>query len=96
MPELATSIVAAIRKEPDIAIGNILGSNVFNLFGILGASALTAPLTAQGVATVDLAVMIAFALALLPLLWSGFALNRWEGGLLLIGYFAYIFYLLRN
>ncbi len=96
MPELATSIVAALRKEPDIAIGNILGSNIFNLLGVLGASALTVPLSAQGVATVDLAVMIGFAFVLLPLLWSGFELNRWEGGLLLLGYISYGFYLWRH
>jgi cation:H+ antiporter len=96
MPEMATSIVAALRREPDIAIGNILGSNVFNLFGILGASALTMPLSAQGVATVDLAVMIGFAVALLPLLWSGFTLNRLEGALLLLAYGGYVFYLCRS
>lgn len=96
MPELATSLVAALRKEPDIAIGNILGSNVFNLFGILGVSALTVPLSAQGVATADLAVMTGFAIILLPLLWSGFTLSRWEGGLLLLAYVGYIFYLCRN
>jgi cation:H+ antiporter len=93
MPELAASIVAALRKEPDIALGNIVGSNIFNLLGILGVSALIAPLSGPGLQHTDLYVMTAFALVLLPMVWSGFRLVRWEGAVLLAGYGAYLWML---
>lgn len=90
LPELAASIVAALRKEPDIALGNIVGSNIFNLLGILGVSALVRPLSGPGLQHFDLWVMSAFAFVLLPITWSGFRIVRWEGILLLAGYAAYV------
>jgi len=90
MPELVTCLVAAFKKEPDIALGNIVGSNIFNVLGILGAAALAKPMIGTGIKTLDLYVAIAFAVALLPFLWSGFKLQRWEGGLLLVGYIGYL------
>ncbi len=90
MPELATSVVAAFRRQADIAVGNIVGSNLFNLLGILGAAAVVRPLSAPGIGTLDLVAMVAFAVALLPLLWTQRQLQRWEGGLLLAGYAAYL------
>jgi cation:H+ antiporter len=90
MPELVTCVVAALKKEPDIALGNIIGSNLFNLLGILGMTALVRPMTGEGIKMSDLFVAIAFAVALVPLLWSGRILQRWEGGLLLGGYIAYM------
>lgn len=90
LPELAASIVAALRKEPDIALGNIVGSNIFNLLGILGVSALVQPMSGPGLQHFDLFVMTAFALVLLPITWSGFRIVRWEGALLLAGYAAYV------
>ncbi len=90
MPELATSVMAAVRRQPDIAIGNVVGSNLFNLLGILGVAALVRPIGATGVSVIDLAVMCAFAVALLPLMWTGRNLQRWEGGLLLAGYGGYL------
>lgn len=94
LPELATSTVAAVRGQSDIAIGNVVGSNIFNVLGILGVSALVSPLAPGGVGPVDLGVMLVLALALLPLLRTGFRLDRAEGALLLLTYVGYTAYLL--
>ncbi len=93
LPELATSIVAALRRQPDIAIGNIVGSNIFNILGILGVSSLIVPLTAPGISSVDLGVMLLAAVTLLPMAWTGMILQRWEGALLLSGYGLYLWWL---
>jgi cation:H+ antiporter len=93
MPELTTSIVAAIRSQPDIAVGNVVGSNIFNILGILGVASIVKPLTASGITDFDLWVMVAFAIALLPLLYTKLKLQRWEGVLLLSGYIAYLWVL---
>jgi cation:H+ antiporter len=93
MPELATSVVAAIRKQPDIAVGNVIGSNIFNILGILGVTGLVAPLSAPGVARLDLWIMIGFSCLLLPLLFTGRKLLRTEGGILLAAYGAYLWVL---
>lgn len=93
MPELATSVVAAVRKQPDIAIGNIVGSNVFNILGILGVASVISPIHAPGVATLDYAVMILFTVLLIPLLYTGRMLHRVEGVFLLSLYFVYLFLL---
>jgi cation:H+ antiporter len=90
MPELATSVVAAMRHQPDIAVGNVVGSNIFNILGILGIASIVKPLTAIGITSFDLWVMIAFAVGLLPLLYTQLRLQRWEGILLLSGYIVYI------
>ncbi len=90
LPELATSLVAAIRKQADIAIGNIVGSNIFNILGILGIAGLVHPMEAPDISPLDLGAMMLFALLLFPLARSGFAIKRWEGALLLAGYLAYL------
>jgi len=90
LPELATSVTAALRRQPDIAVGNVVGSNIFNILGILGTAAIAGPLSSAGITLFDLSVMLAFSVALLPLLYTGFKLHRWEGSLLLVGYFAYL------
>jgi len=90
MPELATSVLAAWRKQPDIAIGNVVGSNIFNILGILGISALVKPLATPGIQPLDLWVMLGFSLLLFPLLWTSRRLVRWEGALLLVAYAAYL------
>jgi len=90
MPELATSIVAAFRRQPDIAVGNVVGSNIFNILGILGVASIARPLSATGITTLDLWVKVVFSVALLPLLYTDLKLQRWEGGLLLFGYTAYL------
>ena len=94
LPELAATVVAAVRGEVDIAVGNIIGSNIFNLTNIIGISALARPIEGSGLAGADIAVMIALALISAPLLWTGFTVRRWEGGLFLLFYIAYVFYLL--
>jgi cation:H+ antiporter len=93
MPELATSIVAALRKEPDIAIGNVIGSNIFNILSILGITSLVAPIESSGVKPLDFGVMIGFAVLLMPMLWTGRRLQRLEGAILLAGYGVYLFLL---
>lgn len=93
LPELATSIVAAAKREEDIAIGNIVGSNIFNILAILGISGTLTPLTAPGIKTVDLAFMTGTAIILLPLMRTGFKLVRTEGIILLVIYVGYLWYL---
>jgi cation:H+ antiporter len=95
-PELATSVVATIRGERDIAVGNVVGSSVFNLLGILGIAALATPgglAVAPGLIYFDIPVMIAVAFACLPIFASGNRIARWEGALFLVYYAIYIAYL---
>ncbi|MDA0990681.1 MAG: calcium/sodium antiporter [Verrucomicrobia bacterium] len=96
MPELATSVVAAIRKHPDIAIGNIIGSNIFNILGVLGLASMVSPMQAPGVSTLDHTVMIGFTVLLIPLLYTGRLLHRLEGATLLGLYGVYLFILWPN
>jgi len=91
MPELATSVVAAFRGQSDIAVGNVIGSNVFNILGILGVASVTHPLTATGIADMDYVAMIAFTVLLLPLLYTGRTLHRIEGVVLLAMYGGYLY-----
>lgn len=92
-PELAASIVAALKKEPDIAIGNIVGSNIYNILCILGAAGLIAPINAGGVAWTDMFVMLGVSVLLLPILWTGFVIKRWEGAVLIVIYLGYLAWL---
>jgi len=94
MPELATSVVAAIKKQPDIAIGNVVGSNIFNILGILGIAALIKPVYAPEISLTDSIVMIGMSILLLPLIKTGFTLKRWEGAMFVAIYVAYVVYLL--
>lgn len=91
LPELASSLIAAWRKQPDIAIGNVVGSNIYNILATLGASgALAAPLAAGGVRFEDTAAMIGFAVLMGVVAWTGQTLRRWEGALLLALYGLYL------
>ncbi|GMU94855.1 calcium/sodium antiporter [Ignavibacterium album] len=90
LPELFTSIVAALRKQSDISIGNVVGSNIFNILSILGISAMIVPIKSEEMSYLDFGVMLAAALILLPLSYTGFRISRWEGGLLIFGYVAYL------
>ena len=93
LPELATSVVAALRGERDLAIGNVVGSNVFNLVGILGLASLTAPSglpVPPQVLGLDAWVALGAAALLLPLARSGGALVRWEGAVLVLAYAGYL------
>lgn len=97
LPEVATSIVAAIRGESDIAVGNVVGSNIFNIMGVLGVAGIVAP---NGVAVhesalyFDIPVMIAVAVACMPVFCTWHTIFRWEGGLFLAYYFIYTTYLI--
>ena len=91
LPELSISVIAAFRRHADVAIGNILGSNIFNLLGILGISALLQPLPVPGrILQFDQWVMLGTSLVLLLFLYTGKKLSRFEGGLLLLGYGLYL------
>jgi cation:H+ antiporter len=99
LPEVATSIIAAIKGERDIAVGNVLGSNIFNLLGILGISGLILPRAIEiqtGLLTFDLPVMTAVAMACLPIFFTGYSISRWEGVVFLGYYGAYTSYLVLN
>jgi cation:H+ antiporter len=97
LPEVATSIIAALRGQRDIAVGNVVGSNVFNILGVLGLSSLVTSSgigVAPSVLAFDLPVMIAVAIACLPIFFTGNLIARWEGGLFLGLYAAYMAYVL--
>ena len=97
LPEVATSIIASMRGERDIAVGNVVGSNIFNILSVLGLASLLAP---NGVAVppaalrFDIPVMIAVALACLPVFFTGFRIGRREGALFFAYYIAYTLYLI--
>lgn len=97
LPEVATSIIASIRGERDIAVGNVVGSNIFNILSVLGLSALVSP---SGVAVstaalrFDIPVMLVVAVACLPIFFTGNLIARWEGALFLGYYIAYTLYLI--
>lgn len=94
LPELATSVLAAVRGQRDIAVGNIVGSNIYNILAILGAASLVAPVSVSHAALwFDIPVMIAVALACLPIFLSHARITRSEGVCFLAAYAAYITYL---
>jgi len=96
MPEVATSLLAAVRGERDIAVGNVVGSNIFNVLGSLGISAVVAPAglaVADSMVAFDLPVMIAVAIGCLPIFFSGNRISRWEGSVFLAYYVTYTAYL---
>lgn len=94
LPEMATSLVAAARGEGDIAVGNVVGSNAFNLLGILGVAALARPIARGSVGPVDFGVMLGFALLMLPVMRTGYRISRLEGGFLVAGYLGYLWWLM--
>lgn len=90
-PELATSIVAALRKQTDVAVANMIGSNIFNILGILSVTALVHPIrVSAAMAGSDLWWMLGTSLLLFPILWGGMKVSRWEGGVLVLVYAAYL------
>jgi len=97
LPEVATSVIASLRGERDIAVGNVVGSNLFNMLGVLGLSGMVAPagIDVPRVALgFDIPVMIAVAFACLPIFFTGNLIARWEGALFLGYYMAYTLYLI--
>lgn len=96
LPEIATSILASVRGERDIAVGNVVGSNLFNILSVLGMSAVVAPAgvpVAHAALTFDIPVMIAVAVACLPIFFTGHLIARWEGAVFLAYYISYTLYL---
>ena len=92
MPEIATSIVAAMRGQRDIAVGNVVGSNVFNILAVLGAAGIASGAglpVSEAARNFDLWVMLAVAFACLPIMITGREIARWEGGVFLAYYAAY-------
>ncbi len=94
LPELATSLVAAIRGEKDIAIGNVVGSNIFNILAILGIAPLIAPIHAPGISYVDIGLMLFVSIILYPIMKSGLVISRKEGAFLFATYIAYTAWLI--
>lgn len=99
LPELATSVIAVARGERELAIGNVVGSNIFNIGTVLGLSATISPggiPVDPGAVRFDLPVMLAVAVAMLPVVYTGASVARWEGLLFLAYYGAYVAYLVLN
>lgn len=99
MPEVATSVVATIRGERDIAIGNVVGSNIYNVLAILGIASLVTRGGLEvnpGMLAIDIPVMTLVAILCLPIFFTGKTIARWEGLLFFIGYVAYTAYLVTN
>jgi cation:H+ antiporter len=96
LPEVATSVVASLRGQRDLAVGNVVGSNIFNVLAVLGAAAVVAPAglpVAAGVRTFDFPVMLAVALVCLPVFVTGARISRGEGAVLVLYYLFYLVYL---
>jgi cation:H+ antiporter len=91
MPELVTSVMAALRRQTDVAFGNIVGSNIYNILGIGGATALMSPtMVPQEIVSFDNLVMIGVSLLVVLFAWTGRRISRPEGGILLAGYVGYV------
>ncbi len=95
LPELATSVVASLKGESDISLGNIVGSNIFNILAILGIASVISPINFGNITYIDLSIMLMFAVILLPVARTGFIIDRNEGWVLLLLYAGYIYILLR-
>ncbi|WPP45360.1 calcium/sodium antiporter [Pseudomonas sp. AN-1] len=99
LPEVATSVIAALKGERDIAVGNVVGSNIFNLLCVLGLASLVSPIpldvSANAVAF-DYPVMIAVAMACLPIFFAGYCIRRWEGALFFAYYLIYTTWLVMH
>ena len=96
LPELATSVVAARKGQSAIAIGNVIGSNVFNILLILGMTAVISPLQIEGINTIDMAVMLISVILVWLFSFTRFTVERWEGALLVGGYLAYLTWLISS
>jgi cation:H+ antiporter len=97
LPEVVASLISSVRGRSDVAIGNVIGSNIFNLLVILGVCSAVAPLAVpQAIAANDVWWMVGVTALLLPLMVRGLRVNRWEGGLLIVVYGAYLWFLLTD
>ena len=96
LPELATSVVAARKGQSAIAIGNVIGSNVFNILLILGLTATISPMQIQGITMVDLSMMLGSVVLVWLFSRTKYTVERWEGAVLVLGYLVYLAWLLSN
>lgn len=96
LPELATSVVAARKGQSAIAIGNVIGSNVFNILLILGLTATVSPMAVQGITVVDLSVMLVSILMVWAFSYTKYTVARWEGAVLTLAFMAYMGWLFYN
>lgn len=96
LPELATSVVAARKGQSAIAIGNVIGSNVFNILMILGLTATISPLQIQGITTIDMAVMLLSVVLIWLFSYTRYTVERWEGAVLVGGYLVYLGWLISS
>ncbi len=96
LPELATSVVAARKGQSAIAIGNVIGSNVFNILMILGLTATISPLAIEGITTLDMTVMLVSVALVWFFSFTRYTVERWEGGLLVAGYLVYLWWLISS
>lgn len=96
LPELATSVVSASRGNSGIAIGNVLGSNVFNILFILGVTGLVCPMSIAGITTVDLSIMVIAMVLLWLFSFTKYTIERWEGVVLVAVFVGYMWYLISN
>jgi cation:H+ antiporter len=96
LPELATSVVAARKGQSAIAIGNVIGSNVFNILLILGLTAVISPMQIQGITTIDMGVMLLSVTLVWLFSYTKYTVARWEGMVLVGGYLVYLGWLLHN
>lgn len=92
LPELATTAIAAYRGYGDMAIGNIVGSNIFNILSVLGITALVYPVERGDVGNVDLGMFLVSTLVMLRFITTGSRMDRWEGAVLFFGYCAYLWW----
>lgn len=90
LPELATSVVAAFKKQGDIIVGNAVGSCIFNILAVVGLAGVIAPLEAIGVTSVHVGVMLVTAFLIMPMMWHRMKLDRWEGVVLALGYLGFV------
>jgi cation:H+ antiporter len=92
LPELTTSVIASLKKETDLALGNLLGSNIFNVLAILGITSIvkSVPVNPEFLA-IDMLWMLGITFIILPFMFTGKHLERWEGGVLLVVYAVYVF-----
>lgn len=98
LPELATSAMAAYRKNVELAVGNVVGSNIFNIFFVLGISSVIKPLPFQNASNIDIGMVILASLILFGTMFTGRrrSLDRWEGAILIVMYLAYLAYLVHR
>jgi cation:H+ antiporter len=95
LPELATSVIGAIRKETDMSVGNILGSNMLNVLFVVGLVAVIQPLRVEAeLLRIHFPIMLVFTAALFPIVWTHYQISRMEGGLLLAGFVGYMVYIM--